>query len=416
MNTGMSAAGPLVAARNLSLKQLRRARGRFRHDWKRLIEGAKDLLHLFGRQQEAAKNAGINAGRTAIKAARRPLRELGGRRHDVVDQWGWNRTEWAVEREIGEIVHGDHPVIVGPWLAEVGYEVLYWIPFLQWVRVAYQLDPSRVVAISRGGVASWYEGVAGRYAEIWDHVDPNAFAARNAERAELKQSSPSPLDRELVQQASEANSLRGARVLHPSLMFRLFKLFWSGHRAMGFVDAHTRFALQRAPDAVTRDRLPAEYAAVKVYAARSMRDTADTRRQLRYLLDSLAERTPVVLLDTGLAIDDHADYDLASGGRILSARDLMTPKTNLAVQTQIVAHAKTYMGTCGSITWLAPRLGVNTSALFADDEFLHNHLAVALRTSARLAGAGRFSPVDLRGLIGVGSHLSRTPDSPVLDK
>ena len=30
-------------------------------------------------------------------------------------------------------------------------------------------------------------------------------------------------------------------VLHPSLMYRLFGEFWSGHRAMGFLDAHTRY-------------------------------------------------------------------------------------------------------------------------------------------------------------------------------
>jgi hypothetical protein len=48
------------------------------------------------------------------------------------------------------------PVIVGPWTGEVGFELLYWIPFLQWVRETFPIDPARMIVISRGGVASWY--------------------------------------------------------------------------------------------------------------------------------------------------------------------------------------------------------------------------------------------------------------------
>lgn len=388
----------LVAARNLTLKQARRAQNRARYTWKVMFEGIKDAMHAVGRVEEAASNATINAGKTVYRAARRPVRELRHRRAELREQWGWNRVEWQVEREIGEALAGDNPIIVGPWLAEVGYEVLYWIPFLRWVRLAYQLDPARVTVVSRGGVASWYEGIADRYAEIWDHVSPAEFARRNADRAENKQLSSSSLERDIITEVERTYGIPGARVLHPSLMFRLFKLFWSGHRASGFLDAHTRFELSRAPGLVDRARLPEHYVAVKFYAARSMPDTPDVRRRLRAMLDQIAERTPVVLLDTGLALDDHADYEFPASERFISARDLMEPRTNLAAQTDMIAHADAYVGTCGSLTWLAPMLGVHTSAVLADPEFLHAHLAVALRACARLDGAGAFCPLDLRAL------------------
>ena len=48
----------------------------------------------------------------------------------------------------------------------------------------------------------------------------------------------------------------------------------------------------------------------------------------------------------------------------------MTPQNNLGVQTQIVAGARGFVGTCGSLAWLAPRLGVDTSALFVDPKFM----------------------------------------------
>jgi hypothetical protein len=81
----------------------------------------------------------------------------------------------------------------------------------------------------------------------------------------------------------------------------------------------------------------------------------------------------------------------------MSARAWMTPRNNLGVQTQIVAGAKAFVGTCGSIAWLAPRLGVDTSGLFVDPKWLHAHVAVAMRAYHRM-GAGRFAIADLRAV------------------
>jgi hypothetical protein len=388
----------IAAAQNLTAKQARRAQNRARHTGKKIVEAFKDACHAVGYAQEAVSNRVVNAYKDVYRTARRPVRDLRHRRAELREQWGWNQHEWAVERELATITAGEEPIIVGPWLAEVGYEILYWIPFLRWVRLAYRVDPSRIVAVSRGGVAAWYDGIAGSYAEIWDHVDPAEFARRNAERAELKQLGSSELERDLVRRVAAAHGVDGARLLHPSLMFRLFRLFWSGHRASGFLDSHTRFSLQRPPGLLDRSRLPPAYAAVKFYAARSTPDTPEVRTQVRRLVDQLAERMPVVLLDTGLAVDDHADHAIATSARIISARELLEPRTNLAVQSDIIAHAQTYMGTCGSLTWQGPMLGVDTAAVFADPEFLHAHLAVALRAFHGLPGAGDFCPLDLRAL------------------
>jgi len=97
---------------------------------------------------------------------------------------------------------------------------------------------------------------------------------------------------------------------------------------------------------------------------------------------------------------------------VLSAKPWMTPRDNLGVQTQIVAGAKAFVGTCGSLAWLAPRLGVDTSALFVDPKWLHAHLPVAMRASHKL-DAGRFLAADLRAFdplfdIG-GGRLGRQP-------
>ncbi|MEQ1896003.1 MAG: hypothetical protein ABL971_01290 [Vicinamibacterales bacterium] len=388
----------VLTAWNLLLKQARRARNRVRHTRKLILSGIRDAKHAVGRVRESVSNRTVNASKDVYRAVRRPLRARRDRQSKLREQDAWNQTEWKVERELAALLDGDDPVVVGPWLAEVGYEVLYWIPFLRWVSAAYQLNPRRVMVVTRGGAGAWYSDIAARSVEIWDLITPGDFARRNAERGELKQLSGSSLEADLVAAAVKAQGLEGARVLHPSLMFRLFKLFWSGHRASGFLDSHTRFKLHTPPGVIARSSLPESYVAVKFYAARSMPDTPAIRQTLQRMVRDLAAQRPVVLLDTGLAIDDHADYAFAGDSRIISAREWLTPRTNLAAQTDIIAHASAYVGTCGSLTWMAPLLGVPTSAVLADPEFLHAHLSVALRACHRLPGAARFSPVDLRGL------------------
>ena len=56
------------------------------------------------------------------------------------------RAEWKVERDIARVVSGSDPIVVGPWLSEVGYEVLYWVPFVRWVQSQFRLPPERLAS------------------------------------------------------------------------------------------------------------------------------------------------------------------------------------------------------------------------------------------------------------------------------
>jgi hypothetical protein len=113
-----------------------------------------------------------------------------------------------------------------------------------------------------------------------------------------------------------------------------------------------------------------------------------------------------VLLDTGLTLDDHDDYDLALGDRVVSARHWMDARSNLATQARIIAGARAFVGTCGGMAWLAPMLGVDTTAVMTDDKFLNVHLQVAHRVG-RVLNRGRFIPLDLGGLDVLGLTIGR---------
>jgi hypothetical protein len=402
--------GWLAAAANLARKHLRRLASRLRWAGKAGQEGMNDARHAVRRAREHVRDDAVNAAKQWFRRARRPMRTLRRRKKHFDEQWGYYRTEWQIEGEIETLVGRGRLLVAGPWISEVGFETLYWIPFLHWVKAAFRLPEDRLVAVSRGGVAGWYQGLASRYVEMWDDLDPAEFARRNAERGIVKHYEPSPLDRDILDAVGRRLGTRDFDVIHPGLMYRLFTLYWSGQRAMGFVDAHTRFTTHGAPALIDPALLPREYVAVKFYGARSLPDTPHMRAVLRSLIAALAEQLPVILLDTGLVLeDDHADYTFGGGARVISARPWMTPQTNLGVQTQIVAGACAFVGTCGSLAWLAPRLGVDTSALFVDPQWLHAHVAVAMRAYHKL-GAGRFAVADLRAFdpAGAGSLLTAT--------
>lgn len=380
---------------------------------RRLFAGTRRSIKIASRRTRdaAVRSAGLlRKAARRLRGLRKPLVRCRYRALRVHEQWSTYREEWRVEREVERVVSGTAPIIVGPWLSEVGYEVLYWVPFVRWVKAAFRIDPERLFVVSRGGVGSWYADITSNYADIFDEIGLAEFSARNTDRSDRegtnKQFGLSDLDRMLVDRIRMRIGSGDVRVLHPSLMYRLFKSFWSGHRPLGFLDSHTRHARLVAPAIDLRAlALPDEYVAVKFYAARSLPDTLANRALLRTLVEAIAERWSVVLLDTGLDLDDHADYTFQHGGRIVTARALLDARTNLGVQTRIIAGARAFVGTCGSLAWLAPMLGVDSTAVFTDARFLHSHLHAARRLF-HVLGGGRFSPLDLSALDPLGLTLT----------
>jgi hypothetical protein len=365
--------------------------------------------------RERSRNSGTAAMHLGGKLWRRAdwMRRRAGRRlhrwEEARKRFESHRLEWTVEREIARVARGSGLIVVGPWLSEVGYEVLYWIPFVRWFQAEHRVDPGRLIVVTRGGASAWYRGITPNAVEIFDFMTPEQYARANAARGAegsgtLKQWTVTSMDRQIIDEAARRAGVKSVRVLHPSMLYRLFRQFWLGHRAQAFLDSRTRYRLIEPP-AVALEALPSEFVAVKLYTAASLPPTDAVQRSLRSMVLALADRTPVVMLDTGLAFDDHADYDLGGASRIYTVRDALRPADNLAVQTAVIARAKGFVGTCGGLAWLAPMLGVDTTAVFTEPRFLHGHLQVARRVFQELRG-GRFTPLDLSGVDRLGLALT----------
>ena len=274
-------------------------------------------------------------------------------------------------------------------------------------RIAIGSIRERIVAISRGGVAEWYGGIAGRYVEIFDHLSPEEFGRRNRERHQSeesggqKQTTTGQFDVHLMEAAAMETGIRDPAVCHPSLMYRLFNRFWFGNRALDLVLSRTRYVPLRVTAPPADIGLPERYIAAKFYTGAALPDTPESRQALRGLVRAAARQAPVVMLDTGMATDEHEDYLFRDIPNVISLRDRLEPRSNLGVQTSVIAGAQGYMGTCGSLAWLAPLLGVDTLAVYSEERFLVSHVFFATQ-AYRQFEAARFDTLDLRAATELG--------------
>ncbi len=289
-----------------------------------------------------------------------------------------DRRAGEVERRLAALARDPRPIALGPWLGEVGFELLYWVPFVRWFAERYEVPAARLIAVTRGGAASWYAPMAARSFDALAVMDADEFRKRNEHRTgmlgEQKQVRITALEDDLLAMVRRAEG-QDVAVLHPSVMYYLFAPYWWGHRPLAWIERHTHHVpLVRPP--LTLD-LPPDYTAVKFYFNDCFRSTPQHRAFVDRTIRALADEGPVISLSTGLTVDDHppCEPDVAAMHGI---RQLLAPHTNLLVQSAIVAGARRFVGTYGGFAYLAPFYGVPATSYYTDaGTFSLRHLDLA---------------------------------------
>lgn len=386
-----------IAVQNLARVLWNRTAKLYRRGRQWTLRRRKDVREA-GKHARAQVKQGGDRGRDAAHLAygtvvrtSRYWDRLGGR------AWTAITRDVSVRRELRAAAAGSDPVVVGPWLSEVGYEALYWVPFLRWFTRHYHVDPERVIAVSRGGVSAWYGGIASQYVEELELFSPDEFAARNESRraeTDQKQLNRAAFDEDILSRVRAQLNLGACSVCHPSAMFRLLREFWLGNESLQYLLEYTRFAPVATATPVPLPPLPDRFVAIKFYTGRALMDTPDHRERLRGIVERIARKSPIVALNTNFALDEHADYVFQDVPGLITLDRWMTPQNNLAVQTEVIRRASRFVGTCGSLAWLAPMLGTETLAIYADDHFLTPHLYAARHAYAS-TDAARFISLDL---------------------
>jgi hypothetical protein len=260
------------------------------------------------------------------------------------------------------------PILCGPWRSEVGFEILYWLPFLHSFLKTYGIDPARMIAVGRGGSAAWYQfpGSADLF-EFLPVETVRQFSLRSGQQTgSVKQHEDEGWERHVIGLAAKSLGLEHYSVLSPTWMYQLLTPFWAGDKSTKWLDKYLLQPVRLTAPAVPGDLiLPETFIAMRWYVRATWPHREELLLWTRRLVEKVSAHVPVVLIDAG-HMDDHGDINLGPIPNTMRLSDLTetTPLNNLTVQSAVIAKAKGYIGTYGGMSQAAMRFGVPTIALY----------------------------------------------------
>jgi len=283
------------------------------------------------------------------------------------------------DRILSRAARNGDPLLLGPFLGEIGYELEYWIPFLRRRLHRHGIAPEQATVMTRGGAALWYRDFAAGELDILGLMPPERYLPNLEDRrrraGDLKQLRVDAFDRELVTLARER--LGPVAVIHPGLMFTRLRGLWFKGVPLDALWPQLEYRpmdVEPAPSLV-----PArDYVAVKLYFNECVTPSPANRAFFQRVIEGLAEHTDVVLLSTGLLVDDHEEWTTRDE-RVHAIEDVLRPEDNLAVQTRIIAGARGLVATYGGFSYLGPLLGVPTLTFEEIEQTVPLHLEVIRR-------------------------------------
>jgi len=270
------------------------------------------------------------------------------------------------------------PILIGPWRSEVGFEVLYWLPFLRWL--LKDIDGDRLFVVTRGGALSLYGGLPGL--DLYALRSVESVRQENLYDAQTtglqKQLSVTAWDRDVLKEAARQLLGRGQdyHVLHPSLMYRTLAPFWSEQRGMQYLASMTDYAPIPKPAIPPSLELPAQFVAMKWYTRPTFPPSDAVQAFVKDVTARLASQVPIVLLSSGHQGDDHGEM-LVEGPNIAHLPRVPAHE-NLALQAAVLSRASGFIGTYGGVAQMALRLGVASASFYTEfGNTAYAHLALS---------------------------------------
>lgn len=288
------------------------------------------------------------------------------------------------------------PIILGPWRSEIGFEVLYWQPFLNWALKYAGIPPERCIALSRGGMGMLYP--AEKHIDLYTLRGVDGVRQQNQvdweETRMLKQHAVTDWDREVCKDAAQRFGVGKYSVLHPSWMYWLFDPFWMEQASFTFLGQHMKVQPLPVPDLPNGAPMPPQFVAVRFYERATFPFTEDTVSFAKEVVGRIAAQVPVILLNQRIFADDHTDLPI-EGPNILHI-DGTQEEENLAVQAAILGRASAFVGTYGGVAQWALRHGKPSLSFYTSfSGTAPAHLALSQRIA--MSQKVPFEAMSLRG-------------------
>lgn len=261
------------------------------------------------------------------------------------------------------------PILIGSWRSELGFEAVYWLPFLTWLAKRVKGFDQRASVVTRGGLEPLYAHVA--------HQGYDLYALRTvtevrretlrqqADTGLLKQTQTTPFDDGVLDDAADALGVqRPFHVVHPAWMYWALEPFWAEDAGLKYLMSMADYSQPIAKPDVPADTLPPKFVAVKFYARHTFPyPHPEIGEWVQQAVATIAAQAPVVLLASSPDYDDHMDVALA--GPNIIALNPGPPEVNLYQQAQVLGKASAFVGTYGGVAQLALRMGIPSLSVYA---------------------------------------------------
>jgi ABC-type polysaccharide/polyol phosphate transport system ATPase subunit len=279
-------------------------------------------------------------------------------------------TPFLADAEAQRLASSDRPILLGPWLGNANWELLYWRPYVSWLLEQFDRRQRRVIAISRAGADLWYRTLGDEYVDLLDVYGLEEFERIGAERLRVtgmrKQRYISDIERGILDAVAQTLDLQidDCEILHPATMFRMFDEVWRGRLPPDFVLQCARFTKLEAAPAEDLG-LPPRYIAVRFSVEPTYGDRAAAHEYVNELVQTLAAEIPVVALDTGFSVEG-AEFELDPCDGLIPLHGRVSARHSLELQTQVVTGAAAFVGTLGGTVPLSVSCGTQTTGLYLE--------------------------------------------------
>ena len=263
------------------------------------------------------------------------------------------------------------PIFLGPFSSELGFEVMYWLPFLTKLKSQVKDFDQRAIVITRGGAGCLYTSIASRGIDLYAirTVTDVRRAALKTQRRTLiqKQVTQTPFEDAVLNDVARAfQTHRPYHVIHPSWMYWACEPYWENVAGLKYLLSlcdYTPIVPPKVPESL---KLPPKYVAAKWYGRATFPyPDPDVAGFVKTTTATLAAQVPVVCLETPEAYDDHADIPVV-GQNVGTIGAGCPPHENVALQAAVIAGATGFVGTYGGTAQLALRMGKPTICFYKD--------------------------------------------------
>jgi hypothetical protein len=283
-------------------------------------------------------------------------------------------------------------LIIGPWYSEIGYELLYWLPYL-WKRFATDIKKyERIIVISRGGVGAWYSWIKrAEYVNIED-IDSKLLNKIFTERKHgsfQKQMKFGTHEKKILDKFFSKYSINkeDCDILDPSFIFLSIWGFLLEERGVKSLkpllhkdfkipknDLHSNIILDE--NNYFSELQP--YIAIKIYSNSCLEINDNSTfylNKIKLILQRFKKLNyNFVLLDFDIG-DDHSQmklnnelFDDLNIKRMSQMIDEIDVKNNIGIQSQIVKFSKFTLTSYGGFSYLAPMYDLKSLSISNKNE------------------------------------------------